>query len=134
MISGKKRIKIVERCGDILIDTLSKADPWDDNDGFCRQDCLVCIYIEDDEIEMDSNDIRTDGSKRKIGRCGLESVSHTCEKAGKKAIYYGETSRTAYLRGLDHLEGRTQKREDIPLYKHDMVSHPDRKQGEDYFL
>ena len=40
-----------------------------------------------------------------------------------RSEYTGETSRTGYLRGREHLEGLSKKNEDNPLWKHCVVAH-----------
>ena len=42
---------------------------------------------------------------------------------GKTADYYGESSRTAYQRGQEHLGGQTKKLDDNPFNKHDFIHH-----------
>ena len=46
-----------------------------------------------------------------------------CANQGVAATYYGESSRTPYLRGREHLQGQTRHLEENPLYKHDVVHH-----------
>ena len=93
---------------------------------------------EDQIDEIDEKKVGQD-SKRKVGRCGIENVTyvitcHTCKKEGKIAKYFGETSGTAYLRGLKHIEDRRLQKDDSPLYKHDMVCHPKELDGAEYYM
>ena len=40
-------------------------------------------------------------------------------------VYEGETSRSARLRGIEHLQSYKSKRNDSVLYKHKMLEHED---------
>ena len=56
----------------------------------------------------------------------------SCQECGgrsKKSEYTGETSRTAYLRGREHLEGLAEEKEDNPLWKHCLSDHGGEKVG-----
>ena len=46
-----------------------------------------------------------------------------CKKAGRKAEYCGETARTPYLRGQEHLAAHAKGHEDSALFKHDVLHH-----------
>ena len=46
-----------------------------------------------------------------------------CEKEGKTATYIGETSRTSFERGEEHLEGMYSKYEKNALWKHSALYH-----------
>ena len=67
-------------------------------------------------------------SQRKTGGCRFEKTTYTitcksCLDLGKKSRYYGETSKTPYLRGLEHIENRKDEKEDSVLLKHDVTYH-----------
>lgn len=85
--NGGISIKIVERAGRKLRSILPGMR--EEND--CgREDCLVHM---------------NDGK----GRCDREGVVYRgtciiCEEGGKKALYIGESGRSAYARGKDHLK------------------------------
>ena len=105
-----KRIKMVERGGTTLKNILSRSNPWA-RDGCERQDCLPCR-----------------GERGKGGNCQQEGVVYriSCQECSKRMIrseYTGETSRTGYLRGREHLDGLDKKKEDNPLWKHCAVVH-----------
>ena len=60
--------------------------------------------------------------------CRAESVCYqlTCDRCKDDKVtadYYGETARTAYMRGQDHLGGQKRNLEDNPLHKHDCNYH-----------
>ena len=133
-ITKGKRIRIVERRGDKVIDQISKADPWE-MDSCSRESCMVCMEMEENDERVEDEDIRSSlDSKRKVGGCGREGVTyiitcHTCAKKGRNVKYIGETSRTGYIRGLEHLRDKESKKDDSPLAKHDELFHSDRKVG-----
>ena len=107
------RVKIVERGGSKLMDQLGSKDPWvPTNCG--RQDCFLCT-----------------SSTRKKGTtatCMQESVCYQiscdrCQAAGVSAQYCGESARTGYTRGREHLKGHVKGLESNALAKHDSVHH-----------
>ena len=46
-----------------------------------------------------------------------------CHVGGVSARYYGESARTPYLCGREHLRGQAACRDENPLWKHDSVHH-----------
>ena len=109
------KIKIVERSGRKLVDILHRADPWQGQD--CgRPQCLLC----ETKIKTEKN-LRQDCTKRCII---YETWCMTCEDREIRKIeedtedekerrqkmdeiklykYIGESSRSLYERGLEHL-------------------------------
>ena len=78
-----------------------------------RRDCLPCQSRENDS-----------GG---IG-CQKENVTYTitcreCARSGKKAVYWGETSKTGYKRGTEHVDGLKREVEKAPLWRHSRVFH-----------
>ena len=65
----------------------------------------------------------------KGGSCEKESVVYCIdckrckEEEGKIAEYWGETARTAFLRGEEHIKGLKEKKEDNSLWKHSALFH-----------
>ena len=60
--------------------------------------------------------------------CGHESICYVvccdrCKDVKVESCYYGESARTAYLRGREHLHGQAKGAEDNPLSKHDDIHH-----------
>ena len=47
----------------------------------------------------------------------------TCQNRGKVKVYEGETSRSARLRGIEHVKSYNGKKEDSVLYKHKLLEH-----------
>ena len=56
-------------------------------------------------------------------------VCETCRHNRTPAYYYGESSRTPYIRGLEHLADRVNRKEDSPIYKHDRIYHSKLENG-----
>ena len=72
----------------------------------------------------------------KGGECRREGVVYRmtclkCEKGGIKAEYWGETSRTGYERGEEHLAGLESRYEKNALWKHSHVHHEGDLKGEE---
>ena len=82
------RIRIVERNGERLEHMLVKADPFGEEK--CEErNCLMCKTDEKDQ-----------------GRCKKKNLVYKiecrlCQTEGKTGVYWGETARTAQLRGGD---------------------------------
>ena len=47
----------------------------------------------------------------------------TCEDRDKVKVYEGETSRSARLRGIEHVRSYNGKKEESVLYKHKLLEH-----------
>ena len=65
---------------------LDKSEPLK-NEKCGRNDCFPC---------------ETDGGKCEKNGAGYEIVCVTCQRAGRKTCYYGETGKNAYTRGGEH--------------------------------
>ena len=109
--NNKERIKIVEKSGQKLENILSKKDP------FKKEKCAVksCPICENQNRKMDilcnTNNI------------GYRWQCDTCKARDKTKIYEGESSRSARLRGLEHLSSYKNKNSDSVLYKHKILEH-----------
>ena len=108
---GIGRVKFVERGGTTLKQVLCRPNPWA-TEGCGRGDlCFPC---------------RAEGGKG--GNCQKEGIVYkiTCQECKRKQVsshYIGESSRTAFLRGQEHLEDLHSKRSDKPLWKHCVDEH-----------
>ena len=110
------RIKVIERTGSRIVDTLSRKDPWAPHS--CgRPLCMICnsSYVAKKD-------------KHKAAACGRESVVYMmscdkCAEADIKAHYYGESARTGFIHGKEHLHGQKKVAEENPLAKHDIIHH-----------
>ena len=128
------KIKIVES-GTRLVDLLHKSDPWQGKDCH-REGCLVCSTKVKTGKGMDQ-----DCTRRSIV---YETGCITCEKKEEKMIleiyeeedqqreaskkirlfkYIGESSRSPYERGLEHLRDLEELKKDSHMLKHFFSEH-----------
>ena len=111
--SGLK-IRIVEKAGMSLKQQLQRSDPF--KPLRCgREDCFVC----------------TSGGK---GSCKAMEVNYLiscedCEEMESERNYKGETSRTSYVRGGEHLDDFEKKRDKSVLWKHCRDKHNGQVEG-----
>ena len=134
-------IKIVESGGKKLKDMLIDSNPWKETD--CeRERCITCMTAG-----VQSEDVPGD-MKAKAGTCKTRNITYeifcvTCMRNGELTKYVGETARSAYERGKEHLDGlRRAAREGTlptepeergnPLYKHQLGLH--REQQPEYWM
>ena len=54
---------------------------------------------------------------------GYRWSCNTCRNRSKMKVYEGETSRSARLRGKEHVDAYRRKNSDSVLYKHKLVEH-----------
>ena len=102
------KVKYVEELGESLQDILVNKDPWG-KEGCARGDCLPC--------------------RSQRGRCGRQGAIYNltcsiCKEEGIKSIYIGETARTCYDHGLDHLRSLRRGDKDHPMVSHYREVHP----------
>ena len=109
---NEERIKIVEKGGRNIESLLAKKDPFG-KENCTEKLCPLC---------------NKSGNKMDIA-CNTNNVGYrwtckTCKDNNKIAVYEGETSRSARLRGLEHISGKKNKQPDNVLYKHQLKEHP----------
>ena len=131
------RIKIVEKTGVKLENLLHKSNPWQGED--CQRDgCLLCLTKRETGKFLDQ-----DCTKRCIT---YETWCITCERREQKRIdeehpeedekarmkryqqirlfkYIGESSRSIYERGLEHLRDLEELKTDSHMLKHFCEMH-----------
>ena len=100
------------------MDTLGNKDPWAMK-SCMRATCLLCCSQMVDKADVN-----------KPATCGRENVVYriSCDTCAQqeppvKAHYFGETARTGFLRGQEHLSGQQKELEENPLSKHDKIHH-----------
>ena len=109
-------VKVVERGGTRLQDLLGRKDPWAKTS--CgKSDCMVCEAR-----------IKPKGGEEAPTACCRENVCYEiccdrCKLDKIDAHYYGESARTGYLRGREHLRGQAGRQDENPMWKHDQVHH-----------
>ena len=97
------RIKVVEKSGTTLKQMLQRSDPFKPNK-CSRTNCFVCQ------------------SDRK-GPCNRQGVTYNIECQGCKNTYVGETARSAYTRGKEHMESMERRDEKSALWRHCVEKH-----------
>ena len=106
---GFGTVRYVERGGTTIERLLHTKDPWA---GDCkRPDCFLC----------------TTG---KPGACMKQGLVYNimcmiCSENGRKTNYIGETARTCYDRGVEHLDAVRRGDEGHPLVEHQQKEHID---------
>jgi hypothetical protein len=97
------KVKVVEKSGATLKHMLQKSDPC--RSPTCnRINCLVC---------------RTEGK----GKCDREGVTYEIKCNGCDSEYIGETARSAYTTGVEHLQALEKKNERSVLWRHCEEKH-----------
>ena len=115
--NAKERIKIVEKGGLKLKDMLGTKNNVK-NSKCNEKSCPLCNKSQFVEPSTDENQISCI-----TNNVGYRWVCLTCEERGKVAVYEGETSRSARIRGAEHLKGLVGKNIDNILYKHRITEH-----------
>ena len=106
---NKLEVRVVETAGTPLKRLLQRSDPHAAKR--CgRSMCFVCS---------------TDGK----GNCRSTGVTYeitciSCADAGRLSKYVGQTARSAYLRGKEHLSSLQGKREESRAWEHHTRAHP----------
>ena len=108
---SEDRIKIIEKGGVKIENMLSKKDPFKKES--CKEKwCPICKNTPNKiEVLCNTNNV------------GYRWTCKTCESKNKVKVYEGETSRSARLRGKEHLSALNGKRADSFLYKHKTLEH-----------
>ena len=101
---SKCKVKVVEKAGSSIRQKLQKSYPFKKDK--CDDECFVCLSEGD-------------------GNCRKENVNYEveCTREGCRYVYYGETSRTGYSRGLEHLRGIKKKDKDSVFVEHVIERH-----------
>ena len=141
----QNKIKIVERTGTKLVDLLTKADPWKGAD--CqRENCLLCLT----KMKTEKNKTQ-DCHKRnvvyetrcltcerkeqdKIDNLEIEEQEKKQEKSKIKLYkYIGETSRSSFERGWEHVNDMAQLKTSSHMLKHALTTHQEQEMNEVQF-
>ena len=109
--TGQRRVKVVERGGESIRDRLCRNNPWGSTR--CERDkCIICPHSKEGRGGM----CRREGVVYKI-------TCSKCEEGGVRAEYWGETARTGFERGEEHLAGLESQYEKNSLWKHSLLHH-----------
>ena len=102
------KIRYVETVGQTVGAMLVRQDPWTFP---CDRDrCMTC--------------------QETPGRCMKKGIVYQisctkCLETGRHTVYFGESSRTSYDRGLEHQKLLQDHSPESPLYEHHQEDHPD---------
>ena len=109
------RIKMVETGGIKMETMLTNKNP------FKRKRCAekICPLCKNDENEKSKQVIPCN-----TNNVGYKWTCENCENINVTKIYEGETSRSARIRGKEHLKDLEKKNENSALYKHKILEHP----------
>ena len=116
------RIKIVERAGTFVRNTLPNTNPW--AGAHCsRMDCTTCNQGLDKlpdctKRSLVYESICVDCNPTARGKGELEVMEQE-----QPSIYVGETARSMYERGKQHWEAWRSRREDSHIHKHMELHH-----------
>ena len=136
---GRRPIKFAERTGRKLTDVLMSADLWGET-ACGRQDCLPCglqagNWEPSDGPEppepLPPSPRQTDGlmlEPSKNIKCWTESILYKleclpCARVGTLAWYIGETSRSAFERGDEHVRNALNASDESAIAKHGWDYH-----------
>ena len=99
------KVKPVEKCGMMLKNILTKADPWM-SETCSREDCIVC-------------------QGEKGGNCKTRSIVYKnicliCREQDNKTVYIGESHRSLYERSRNHWDDsvNSKKQEESHMAAH----------------
>ena len=106
------RVRIVERAGTKILNLLHKSNPWAET-ACSRENCYPCSTGDESDC--------FDRSILYFSSC------NTCEKEGKEQVYVGESARSSFERGGEHIRDFQKKEEDSHIYKHMELCHQNEK-------
>ena len=109
---SKMRIKIVEDGGVQLKNFLVEKDPFPKLK-CSKKKCFVCDSEESNSLKFSCNS----------NNVGYKLECDTCIERGKTRVYEGESSRSARIRGAEHLADFKSKRSNSVLLKHKLQEH-----------
>ena len=108
----KERIKIVEDGGVQLKNFLVQKDPFPISK--CEKiKCLICGSEKSENLKYACNS----------NNVGYKLECETCLERGQKRVYEGESSRSARVRGAEHLADYEKKRPNSVIFKHKQKEH-----------
>ena len=120
-MQGIKPVRFVEKLGQTLRTLVCRANPW--RGKHCkREDCFIC----NGAMEGPGKNTGIEADPKDLGRCqdqGLVYSIHCveCLNRGDEVHYIGESGRTAYQGGVEHLRGLRDQVDTSPLWKHQVL-------------
>ena len=112
MIHENQRIKFISKTGTKLIHLFQRKDPFQTN---CEgNECVPCA--------------NSDSEKHELSNCKVNNICYsakciTCDQAGRRRVYHGETSRNLHIRSKEHTKLFDKKSESSFMYKHAQIEH-----------
>ena len=128
---------IIERTGAKLQDLLTRSDPWKGSD--CqRQNCLLC-FTKNRKEKLKTQDCHKrnivyetrcitcqENEQDRIDSLNIEQDEKLELKKNIKLFkYIGETSRSSFERGWEHINNLAQLKTSSHMLKHILTKHPD---------
>ena len=115
--NSNERIKFIEKSGIKMEERLVNKNPFPVKkcEGKELEKCFVCKSAGTKKLKI---------SCRK-NNLGYALVCDTCSERNIEKVYEGETSRSAKLRGSEHLNGYRNKDPKNVIYKHKISDHKD---------
>ena len=101
-----QKVKYVEYMGRTVSQLLCRKDPWGAHCG--REHCMPC---------------KTEPGKCMRQGCIYLMTCMMCEKEGRHSYYIGESARTPYDRGHEHLSAIRRLQKESPLVEHFTEDH-----------
>ena len=115
-IAENCRIKFVETSGRKVIDQLRVRDPFEQPCSTNDQ-CILC----------QNNDNKA--SNCKVKNLGYSIICDLCKSRNISKTYEGETCRTGYIRGQEHLKQFKNKSEKSVMYRHVIEDHKNEEES-----
>ena len=136
-------VRVVERAGTKIVEDLGNTNPWRMEWSCPRKSCLPCqgqailaaekeqeaLAMVTGETELEKDKIKWPRKDcRSLPGCTGEGINYTleclpCRKNGVKRWYYGESSRSPYQRGKEHLREIHEEVAAHPLVTHFREEH-----------
>ena len=115
--NDKERIKVVEKGGLKMKHILCSKNPFKKSK--CEQrTCPLCSKSEN--VDISSAEVKVSCNTNNVG---YRWTCSTCKEDDIVKVYEGETSRSARLRGAEHLKQLEQQSLKSALFKHKMAVH-----------
>jgi hypothetical protein len=109
--NSQERIKIIEKSGQNIENILVKKDPFK-KENCSEKLCPICKNT-DKKLDVYCN----------TNNVGYKWQCNTCKSRNRTMVYEDETSRSARMRGIEHVQAYKRKAPDSVMYKHKILEH-----------
>ena len=130
---GGKRVRVIEKGGDSLINLLGRNDPWASKRVCTDKDCMPCTsrtWLNEEKKMAKKNKTKLPEvlTTKTSNQCRREGVNYSlqcldCAIQGKVAKYTGESSRSARQRQGEHNKDLSQGQTTSPIVMHTIEEH-----------